>query len=131
MAPVTAVMTACVTDTSWLVALLNPDDDHSATALAEARALQRAHIPPVILAETLGFMKHRTGRKDIMREVVTRLSAQPLFILASPEHDHDATMRYWDENPKLSYHDAAAVAAARRLGLPLATFDKDQKAAMG
>ena len=127
----TASLTACVVDTSWLVALLNPDDNFSAKAMVEAQTLHRAHIPPVILAETLSFMKYRTGRKDVMRDIVTRLSAKPLFVLASPEHDHDATMQYWDDNPKLSYQDAAAVAAARRLGLPLVTFDRDQKAAMG
>lgn len=123
-------MASRVADTSWLVGLLNADDDFHAAAVSEAGKLEQIHVPPAILAETLSFIKYKSGNNEGPREAVRVLGSKPNVLLASPDHDHEATMRYWDAHPKLSYHDAAAVAAAKRLGIGLCSFDERQRAAL-
>ena len=121
---------SCVADTSWLVALLNAEDEFHRRARAEAESMDLIHVPSVILAETLSYVKYRARTVQATRDAVRFLSSKPNVALASPEHDHEATMRYWVAHPRLSYHDAAAVAAAKRLGLPLGSFDEDQQEAL-
>lgn len=123
-------MASCVADTSWLVGLLNADDDFHKSAIAEASTMEQIHVPPAILAETLSFIKYRTGKVESTREAVRFLSSKANVALSSPDHDHEATMRYWDAHPKLSYHDAAAVAAAKRLGIGICSFDDHQRDAL-
>lgn len=123
-------MASCVADTSWLVGLLNAEDEFHKAATAEASKLEQVHVPPAILAETLSFIKYRTGRVESSREAVRFLSSKANVLLGSPDHDHEATMHYWDAHPKLSYHDAAAVAAAKRLGIGICSFDARQKEAL-
>lgn len=121
----------CVADTSFLVSLLDKDDEFHSISVTDARDRERIHIPPVILAETLSFVKYRSGKVATTRDAVRQMAAHANVSLASPEHDHDATMRYWDAHPALSYHDAAAIAAAKRLGVELASYDNAQRKAAG
>ncbi len=123
-------MASCVADTSWLVGLLNVEDDFHSVAVSEASRMDQVHIPAAILAETLSFIKYRTGKVEATREAVRFLGSKANVLLASPDQDYQATMHYWDAHPKLSYHDAAAVAAAKRLGIGLCTFDERQRDAL-
>src|SRR5919108_42788 len=66
---------------------------------------------------------------EATRNAVRQLASKPTFRLTSPDHDHRATMAVWEAHPTLTYHDAAGVAAARRLGTGVLTFDGHQRAA--
>ena len=114
-----------VVDTSWLYALLNGNDAHHDKARAELSAHEQLYVAPAVLIETLGLIHFRQGRKRT-RDAVDLLASTGNVSLGNPPHDHDATMRIWDAHTALSYVDAAAISAARRSGLELRTFDKDQ-----
>ncbi len=129
-----ATATACVADTSWLYALLNARDEFHAVAVAQAESKESIYIPPVILAETLLLVQRRgekLGRNGhaLAVEAMDRLAAKPSVLMAEPDHDHDATSRILRAHPRLTYPDAAAVAAARRKAVPLCTFDEAQRQA--
>lgn len=119
-----------VADSSWLYALADGADAHHRKAKTEAERQEMIHVPPAVLVETLGLIQYRAGGDQAPAlAALEAMAATANMALAEPEHDHEAAVRIWEAHPRLTYADAAAVAAARRLGVGLATFDKEQLAA--
>ncbi len=119
---------ARVADTSWLYALFDADDAHHETAAAEVRTPLITLVPTAILNETLDLVKYRAG-KDAARKALESLESFPHFDLWFQIDARDA-VRVWAEHRHLSFHDAHAVALARKTGFPLQTFDRRQAAAV-
>lgn len=121
-----------VADTSWLYAFFVASDAHHEKAVAQSGSIESLHVPPAILVETLDLMRLRKGLGRASAEnALGQMEADPHFRLAEPPHDHAAAAKVYRGNRRLSYADAAAVAAARRVGGELCTFDKRQRAALG
>lgn len=128
---------SCVADTSWVYALLDEADAFHGRAVTEAERMEEIHVPVPVLVETLALVKYRTeqlGQPEQQglartREAVASLAKRANMRLASPEHDHEATLRVWALHDRLSYPDAAVIAAARREAVDLRTFDRRQRTA--
>lgn len=120
-----------VADTSWLYAFFVATDAHHKAAVDQSRKVEALHVPPAIMVETLDLIRLRKGLGRPGAEgALEQMEADSHFRLGEPPHDHLATASVYRAAQALSYADAAAVAAARRLGLDLLTFDADQRAAL-
>lgn len=120
-----------VADTSWLYAFFVASDIHHSKAVQQSTKVETVHVPPAIVVETLDLirLRNRLGRSKA-ENALSQMENDPHFRLADPPHDHAAAAQIYRAAKGLSYADAAAVAAARRLGLDLLTFDEGQQAAV-
>lgn len=123
-------------DTSWLIALLNSGDAHHDAARREAERHDLVYVPPAALMETLNLIQKRARRAKTGEaphatalRALDVLASQPTVVLDQPAHNHEAAVRIWRAQPKLSYSDAAVIAAAYGKSVDLLTFDRAQAAA--
>lgn len=124
-----------VADTSFLVALRNPEDHHHRQALELAKRPGPFLVPAVILAEFLAVAWVRLratygtpAADEGARQALADLEAQPVFSIIGT-YDAETASRIFTETMRLSYPDAVAVALAQERHEELFTFDKLQKAA--
>ena len=125
-----------ICDTSWLIALLDEDDDHHPSADEQAASGSALLVPAPVLAETLHVLWHRIRRDHgpvhahrACRAALDGLERTPTWRVL-PEADHGSARDVYDAHPRLSYVDAVGVAASRRTGEPLWTFDAAQQDAL-
>lgn len=118
-----------VADTSWLNAIFDLDDAHSAAARTELVAPRPTLVPAAIMVETLDLLRYRLG-KDAAVAAHAAMVRFPHFDPWYPVHEQEA-VRQWRAHPKLSLNDAHAVALARSTGFELASFDQAQIDAAG
>lgn len=112
-------MTAIV-DTSFLVSLVNPREQHHPACVAVARQLrERLVIPQVVLPEATCLVAKYVGH-PAMRAMVRQLATPPWNF--EPLHDEDLNRvaavldQYHDQS--LDFADACIVAIAERLRVP-------------
>jgi predicted nucleic acid-binding protein len=117
-----------VVDTSWLVALFNPEDAHHGKAVEGAREHGNYLIPHVILAEFLSLTDHRHGSRTA-RRAQSEIRADSAFQVAQ-EADVDHVDELYRDRPTLSYADCVAASLAIRLQEPILTFDEKQRRAV-
>lgn len=117
-----------VADTSWLYAVFDERDPHHAEARHQLGAAESVHVPPAILAETLDLIEYRAGKATAVAALEDLARAPPVRL--EREHDVDSVNEIWRAHAVLTYADASAVSAARRLGLGLYTFDRRQRRAL-
>ena len=118
-----------IADTSWLYALVDNADPHHEDARSQAKIPAPVEIPQAIMAETLDLIRYRHGKKAAIAALVG-YEALPHFAIQD-EGDHAATAVVWRQHEGLTYADATAVAAAKRRGFGLRSFDRRQVRALG
>jgi predicted nucleic acid-binding protein len=113
-----------VADTSWLFALIDPDDAHHEQARQEARQAAPVEIPDVILAETLDLIRWRFGKSEAL-EALEGFEKLPHFVIGERASLADVK-QVWMNHKSLTFADACAVALALKRGFGLRSFDKRQ-----
>jgi len=113
-------------DTSWVIALFNPDDSHNKQALRE---LEELSSPPSLSAFALAELLVDFEKSDTV-DVNTTFSSleksfSPIVNLDSQIALHAATIR---SNNKITLGDAIIIASALHEKSQLLTFDKSMKA---
>lgn len=117
-----------VADTSWLYAVFDRRDRHHTEARAQFAKSPEVHVPPAILAETLDLIEYRSDKATAVGAMDDLAKASPVRF--ERNFDVESSTVIWRQHVALTYADANAVSAARRLGLGLFTFDKKQRRAM-
>ena len=119
-----------VTDASVWVSLLTPQDLYHLASRRWFAGWQRQGgriaAPVLLLGELAGAVGRRTGQIELAERVVEDILADPRVSLIAIDQDLGiatarAALRY-----RLRGADAAYVAVAQRLGLPLVTWDREQ-----
>ncbi len=113
-------------DTSWVIALFNPDDSHHKQALRE---LEELNSPPSLSAFALAELLVDFEKSDTVDVNTTFTSIEksfsPIVNLTSKIALEAATIR---SNNKITLGDAIIVASALHEKSQLLTFDKTMKA---
>ena len=116
----------CHADTSWLIALFNPDDTHHAQALRE---LEELTSPPSMSAMVLSELLVDFEKSDSVSVAGTLNQIQKSFssIIAV---DVDVAVRAAEirSHHKVTLADAIVIASALHEKSHLLTFDKAMKA---
>jgi len=113
-------------DTSWVIALFNPDDSHHKQALRE---LEELNSPPSLSAFALAELLVDFEKSDTVDVNTTFTSIEksfsPVVNLTSKIALEAATIR---SNNKITLGDAIIIASALHEKSQLLTFDKTMKA---
>ena len=114
------------TDTSWLIALFNPDDSHHSKAL---RQLDELHGSPTISSFALAELLVDFEKSDVVDVQVTfeqiKKSFDHIIDLTADIALHAAQIR---STNKVTLGDAIIIASALTEKAELLTFDKNMKA---
>jgi predicted nucleic acid-binding protein len=112
-------------DTSWVIALFNPDDSHHKQALRE---LEELNSPPSLSAFALAELLVDFERSDVVDVNRTfhqlEESFSPIVNLTSEVALHAATIR---SSNKITLGDAIIIASALHEKSQLLTFDRAMK----
>lgn len=112
-------------DTSWVVALFNPDDSHHKQAVRE---LEELNSPPSLSSFALAELLVDFDKSDVVDVTTTfhqlEKSFSPIVDLTSDIALHAATIR---SNNKVTLGDAIIIASAFHEKSHLLTFDKTMK----
>jgi predicted nucleic acid-binding protein len=113
-------------DTSWVIALFNPDDSHHKQALRE---LEELNSPPSLSAFALAELLVDFEKSDTVDVNTTFTSIEksfsPIVNLTSKIALEAATIR---SNNKVTLGDAIIIASALHEKSQLLTFDKTMRA---
>jgi len=113
-------------DTSWVIALFNPDDSHHKQALRE---LEELNSPPSLSAFALAELLVDFEKSDTVDVNTTFTSIEksfsPVVNLTSKIALEAATIR---SNNKITLGDAIIIASALHEKSQLLTFDKTMRA---
>jgi len=113
----------------WVSRLVPQDVHHSASRryLEERAAAGGPLVAPVLLlAEVAGAIARRTGAPEPGRRALEGLLRFPGLRLVTVDRHLGQEMARLAANLQLRGADAAYVAVAIRLGLPLVTWDREQ-----
>ena len=120
----------CVVDASvWVSRFLPPDVNHAVSRLwlyRHLRAGGRVIAPTLLLVETAGALARRTGDQAGAMTIASRLRRLPRVrwvALDGASRDDAARLAI---QLGLRGADAVYVAVARRLGVPLVSWDSEQ-----
>ncbi|NBP12256.1 MAG: type II toxin-antitoxin system VapC family toxin [Actinobacteria bacterium] len=113
-------------DTSWLIALLNPDDISHKLALRQLEELNApASISTFVLAELMvSFEKSDIGSIPVTLQEIEK-SFSPIVVLSKEIAIRAAKIR---SSSKITLGDAIVIASAIDQNSDLLTFDKNMKA---
>ncbi|NBN91953.1 MAG: type II toxin-antitoxin system VapC family toxin [Actinobacteria bacterium] len=113
-------------DTSWLIALLNPDDISHKLALRQLEELNApASISTFVLAELMvSFEKSDIGSIPATLQEIEK-SFSPIVVLSKEIAIRAAKIR---SSSKITLGDAIVIASAIDQNSDLLTFDKNMKA---
>lgn len=120
-----------IADTSFVVALLNPHDEHHELARKRFDQYSPLTLQQPMLTEILqvahystrrvfGAAEARTRERDTLASLLERFRFHIM-----PVEDIQYALQVFNEHPTLSFPDACGVADARSSG-GLLTFDKKQ-----
>lgn len=114
------------TDTSWLIALFNPDDSHHSKALRE---LEELHSAPSISAFALAELLVDFERSDVVDVQSTFSQLQRTFSRVIDLNSEIAlSAAHIRSTNKVTLGDAIIIASALTEKAELLTFDKNMKA---
>ncbi|MEM1598487.1 MAG: PIN domain-containing protein [Pyrobaculum sp.] len=115
-------MSEAVVDTNALVYYVVEDSPHHAESVEKLDALEKWHLPTVVVHELAWFFKKTAPDKGA--EVLRALLHYEKVVV----HCEDvATLRRAASAGLVHYNDAVVLYTARRLGLPVVTFDEKMK----
>jgi predicted nucleic acid-binding protein len=122
-----------IVDTSFLVAIMNPEDRFHAAALVQAERQRDLLIPAEAWTETMGLVLRRHGFAASLNLQASIESQARIRVVHSAEREHRLAWRiYVEQAGRLSLTDALVVAWARLEGADVVTFDANQaRAASG
>jgi len=115
----------------WVSRLVPADANHAASrAWLEGESAQGGLLvaPTILLPEVAGALARRTGLASAARRAVTQLLRVPVLRLVTVDHLLAREAATLGARLRLRGADAVYVAVARRLRLPLVTWDKEQEA---
>jgi predicted nucleic acid-binding protein len=112
----------------WVSYLIPADVNHSISRrwLSRLIAEQPLAAPVLILAEVGGAISRRTGRPDLGEKVIGRLLSLPGLRLVSINHELGIRTARLAAELRLRGADAAYVAVAAALNIPLVSWDAEQ-----
>jgi predicted nucleic acid-binding protein len=124
-------MSFFVLDASVWVARLVPQDEFHETVkawMAEQRIAEVQFVSPsLLLAEVAGAVSRRTGNVALARKAVRELEMLPGLRLVEMNNVLLLEAATLAADLGLRGADSVYVATAKRLGVPLITFDVDQR----
>lgn len=124
-------MSFFVLDASLWVARLVPQDEFHETVkawMAGQRAADMQFVSPsLLLAEVAGAVSRRTGSVALARKAVKELETLPGLRLVEMNNALLLEAASLAADLGLRGADSVYVATAKRLGVPLVTFDVDQR----
>ncbi|BBE42801.1 PIN domain-containing protein [Conexivisphaera calida] len=111
-----------VVDTNFVIAVIFKDHEHHKEALKEWRGISRAYLPLISLTEMAYFFIKSEVNLEVMDEV---LSDPKVEVVVNTADD----LRFAVENRDRiagydDFNDFLILSVARRLRLPLLTFDR-------
>ncbi|MBW3583778.1 MAG: PIN domain-containing protein [Euryarchaeota archaeon] len=121
-----------IADTSYLLALINPDDTHHKAARRRYEEEGAPEVQLPVLAEALKVVNYtarrRHGPERASREerIALRTIMDTFRIHIVPVRDIDLVLSIYEKHPELSLVDACGVADARHTG-GVYTFDRVQE----
>lgn len=119
-------MATWAVDTSWIVALFDPLDEHHAAAWKEAQKPDSLAVNPVIIVEFLEVVRRKAGRAMSV-QALEDLGKLPHLRLASAPKVGPLARAF--EKGGISWQDASAICTALDEGAGLRTFDANQRKA--
>ncbi|BDR91869.1 PIN domain-containing protein [Vulcanisaeta souniana] len=112
-----------VVDTNFIVAVISEDDVSHDKAVSLWDSLNEAYVPIIVIAElSYFFIRHKIDVgiiSEILRDSkikVVENNVQDIYFAI----DHKDYIRHYDD-----FNDLIVLSTARRLGLPLITFDDE------
>lgn len=123
-----------VLDASVWVSASIPDDVHHQTTrawLATVSTTDTLVTPALGLLETAGAVARRTGSAALARQIVTAIEHVPNVVIVIPDAELWVLAVEAASDRALRGADALYVALADALGIPLATWDEDQRKRAG
>jgi predicted nucleic acid-binding protein len=129
-----AVADAVVDASVWVSRLVPADAHHAATVDWFARQEEAASllvVPALMPAEVAGAIARRTRDGRLARRVVERLLRLPTLRLVTLDRRLAERAAVLAADLGLRGADAPYVAVADRLGLPLVTWDREQRERAG
>ena len=115
----------------WVARLVSQDEFHEPvkTWMEKQRETGAQFISPaLLLAEVGGAITRRTGDPALSKRAITQLERLPGLRLVDMDHELVREAARLAAELGLRGADSLYVATARQLGLPLVTFDVDQRA---
>ena len=119
-----------VLDASVWVSAVIPDDVHHETTrpwLSRVSSTDTLVTPTLGLLETAGAVARRTGSSALARRVVNAIERLPNVVVVIPDAELWTLAVEAASGRGLRGADALYVALAHALGMPLATWDDDQR----
>jgi predicted nucleic acid-binding protein len=123
-----------VLDASVWVSASIPDDVHHQTTrawLSRVSSTDTLVTPALGLLETAGAIARRTGSSALAREIVTAIERLPNVVVVIPDAELWTLAVHAASGRALRGADALYVALAEALGMPLATWDDEQRTRAG
>jgi len=119
-----------VVDASVWVSASIPDDVHHQPTRAWLAGLSPSEMlvsPALGLVETAGAVSRRTGSPALARQIVAAIEQLPNVIIVIPDAELWTLSVESAAARRLRGADAMHVGLAQALGVPLATWDADQR----
>ncbi len=117
-------MSAHVADTSFIVALFNPTDEHHGTAVKMYEAAGSILVHQDVLKESLTVLMYRLGLKEARRIYAAVLNTESFKVGTFGLED---AFEFWFSlGRRISYFDALVILLALKTGAELLSFDKQQ-----
>ncbi len=114
----------------WVSKFVSDDTHHSASALWLDRLADKAigiYVPMLALAEVAGAVARRTRSVQEAEGAVRLLLSLPIVQINPVDLDLGQASAQLAIDLRLRGADAIYVALARRLGMPLVTWDEEQR----
>jgi predicted nucleic acid-binding protein len=117
----------------WVSASIPDDVHHQATRawLSGVSSTDTLVTPALGLLETAGAVARRTGSSALARESVNAIEHLPNVVVVIPDAELWTLAVHAASGRALRGADALYVALAQALGIPLATWDDDQRKRAG
>jgi predicted nucleic acid-binding protein len=118
-----------VVDASVWVSYLIPTDVNHSTShhwLSRMIGEQPMAAPVLLLAEVGGAISRRTGRTALGNKAISRLLSLPILRLVGIDHELGFQIARLAAELRLRGADAAYVAVAAALNIPLVSWDSEQ-----
>lgn len=114
----------------WVSRLVQTDTNHPTSRAWMERYIAAGELivdPTLVLAEVAGAISRRSGTASLGRQALSDLLRLRRLLLLRLDADLAALAAQVASDLKLHGSDAVYVAVAQRLGIPLVTWDREQR----
>ncbi len=117
----------------WVSASISADVHHDMTRswLTNVSSSDMLVTPALGLLETAGAVARRTGSATLARQIVNAIERLPNVVVVVPDAELWTLAVHVASERALRGADALYVAMAEALGMPLATWDEEQRKRCG